>query len=295
VSLDAGGVVVLPVVPLVEGKRRGLDRRDRVPRRSKRAADGERKVGPLPTTPCSEAVAQFSAPTSPIPGRSTSTVRTCRRWKRGWISVNRSSDSTRDSTAGIAAAAGPTAWPPSLSDPIRSPRRAAGRRGRSTPGFGLGSTTATPAAPPPPEAPAPTGSRTNTSDPPGANPGSELRTRRHQVITDPHAEPPELLGHHRTDRVHSGVIGAGVAAAVAMEPRHRIGTAALQLATQHVACHVPMVSSRLRAGTATSMPAPPSPGLLQNLHSLAEPGAEPADQKITARCRPMRIATSHLL
>ena len=31
------GVVVVPVVPLVQGKRRGLDRRDRVPRRSKRA------------------------------------------------------------------------------------------------------------------------------------------------------------------------------------------------------------------------------------------------------------------
>ena len=71
---------------------------------------------------------------------------------------------------------------------------------------------------------------------------AELRTRRLKVIADPRAEPQELGGHHRTDRVHPGVIGVGVAAAVAMEPCHRVGAAALQLATQHIARHVSMVT-----------------------------------------------------
>ena len=132
---------------------------------------------------------------------------------------------------------------PGLCEPIRSRRRAAGRRGRSTPGFGRGSLPAPRAAPLPPGEPAPTGSRTHAIDPPGEPPKTELRTRRHQVIADPGAEPQELGGHH-CETVCTPASSASVsAAAVATEPRHRVGTAGLQLTTQHIACHIPIVPS----------------------------------------------------
>jgi hypothetical protein len=60
---------------------------------------------------------------------------------------------------------------------------------------------------------------------------AELGTRRRQVVADPGAEPEELGGHDRADGVHPGVIGVGVAAAVPMKARDRIGAAGLQLAT----------------------------------------------------------------
>ena len=94
---------------------------------------------------------------------------------------------------------------------------------------------------------------------------AELRTRRLKVIADPRAEPQELGGHHRTDRVHPGVIGVGVAAAVAMEPRHRVGAAALQRATQHIARHVSMVTLRRHHRRGDEQTSRPSPGLLQGL------------------------------
>ena len=71
-------------------------------------------------------------------------------------------------------------------DPIRSRRRAAGRRGRSTPGFGRGSPPAPPAAPRPPGALAPTGSRTDTSDRPVAAP----ENRTPDAASPGHYQPP---------------------------------------------------------------------------------------------------------
>ena len=178
---------------------------------------------------------------------------------RGPTSVNRSSDSTRDFHSGIAASAGPTAWRRACAtrsghrgtlqvgevDPLQASgvgRRQQHRRRHPRP-MGLR---------PPARAQTPAITRAQPRE-------AELPTRRHQVIADLRAEPQELLGHHRTDRVHPGVIDIGVAAAVATEPRHRVGAAGLQLATQHISCHVPMVTSRLRAGAARCAPARPSP------------------------------------
>ena len=61
-----------------------------------------------------------------------------------------------------------------------------------------------------------------------------LRHRRDQVVTDAPLMLEELGRHHRTDGVASDVFDAGVAAPVAVEPGHRIGSAHLDFATQDV-------------------------------------------------------------
>src|SRR5882757_6884102 len=64
-----------------------------------------------------------------------------------------------------------------------------------------------------------------------------LRPRGGQVVAHLVAELEELPGHPHADGVHAGVLPAGVAAAVAVEPGERIGTAGLQLTTEHIARH----------------------------------------------------------
>ena len=60
-----------------------------------------------------------------------------------------------------------------------------------------------------------------------------------EVVAGPRAELEELRGDHRADRVHTGVLATGVAAAIPVEARHRVGAAALELTAQHVARHDP--------------------------------------------------------
>jgi hypothetical protein len=80
---------------------------------------------------------------------------------------------------------------------------------------------------------------------------AELRAWSHQVVAHLRAEPQELLSDQRADRVHPGVLAPGVTAAVTVEARHRVGAAALQLATQHVARHRRIVPSATDTSSAT--------------------------------------------
>src|SRR5690606_9212619 len=57
---------------------------------------------------------------------------------------------------------------------------------------------------------------------------SEFRARRGQIIAAPARKGEELLRHPCTDRVPAPILRPGVAAAVAIESRHRIETAGLQ-------------------------------------------------------------------
>ena len=57
----------------------------------------------------------------------------------------------------------------------------------------------------------------------------------------------ELGGHHRADRVAAQVLGPGAAAAVAVEPGHRIGAARLQVAAEDVALRLPFGHGRSMA------------------------------------------------
>ena len=136
--------------------------------------------------------------------------------------------------------------------PVRSSPRAADRRGRSTPGCGVGRRqhhrrrhARLVGLRPPARAQAPAITRSQPRE-------AELRAWSHQVVAHLRAEPQELLGDHRAHRVHPGVLAPGVTAAVTVEARHRVGAAALQLATQHVARHRRIVPSATDTSSATS-------------------------------------------
>ena len=45
----------------------------------------------------------------------------------------------------------------------------------------------------------------------------------------------ELDGHDRADRVTAAILGAARAASVAVETRHRVGAAFVELAAEHIA------------------------------------------------------------
>jgi hypothetical protein len=61
-----------------------------------------------------------------------------------------------------------------------------------------------------------------------------LRHRGDEVVPDSALVLEELRAHHRADRVAAEVFRTGVAAAVAVEARDRIGAARFQLSAQHV-------------------------------------------------------------
>ena len=93
---------------------------------------------------------------------------------------------------------------------------------------------------------------------PGRRPGEpELGARGGQVVARLRAEPQELGRDDGAHRVHAHVLRAGVAAPGAVEARHRIAAAGLQLVTQHVARHRTMLADdqpwRLRSRKNPSM------------------------------------------
>ena len=68
---------------------------------------------------------------------------------------------------------------------------------------------------------------------------AELGVRRRQVVADRGREGQELRGDPGADRVHAHVLGAGVAAAVAVEAGQRVEVAGLELFAEDVLCHGP--------------------------------------------------------
>jgi len=64
---------------------------------------------------------------------------------------------------------------------------------------------------------------------------AELRPGRGQVISHQAGELEELGRHHRAHGVHSHVLGAGLAAAIAEEARHRVHRTGAERFAQHVA------------------------------------------------------------
>lgn len=72
----------------------------------------------------------------------------------------------------------------------------------------------------------------------GAEPGKpELGPRGSEVVADRRAELEELGGDEHTHGVHPHVLGARVAAAVAVEAGERIHRAGLELAAENVLRH----------------------------------------------------------
>ena len=63
---------------------------------------------------------------------------------------------------------------------------------------------------------------------------SVLRSRGAEVVADAPLVLEERLGHDRADRVAAPIFGAGVAAAVAIEPGERVVAAGLEFAAEHV-------------------------------------------------------------
>ncbi len=80
--------------------------------------------------------------------------------------------------------------------------------------------------------------------------------RSTQIVADRHLMLEKLGSDHRADRVASTVFGSGRATPVAVEPRHRVGTARLQFSSYDVSIHyrtsLSLKSWRFRAVSATS-------------------------------------------
>ena len=78
--------------------------------------------------------------------------------------------------------------------------------------------------------------RAQTPAVPRLQPGeSVFRNRRGEVIADLLRKGEELGGHHGADRVQAGVMGAGLATAIAEESGHRIKGAGQQFPAQNIA------------------------------------------------------------
>ena len=93
---------------------------------------------------------------------------------------------------------------------------------------------------------------------PGCSPvEAELGVRRRQVVADRRGEVQELGGDPGAHGVHADVLGAGVAAAVAVEAGERIEVAGLELFAEDVLCHGPFDHG---AGAALQPPGPGSAG-----------------------------------
>src|SRR6185503_6080772 len=75
-----------------------------------------------------------------------------------------------------------------------------------------------------------------------------VRAGRHEVVADAALVVEELVCQHGADRVAAQVLRAGVAAAVTVEPGHRVGTTGLELPAEDVAF-----------GHGPSMPRPGTP------------------------------------
>src|SRR5215207_4845437 len=70
-----------------------------------------------------------------------------------------------------------------------------------------------------------------------------LRPRRRQVVADAALVVQELGRDHRADGVTSKVLRAGAAAAITIEPGHRVGAARLQVGAEDIAlCHGPIIA-----------------------------------------------------